>query len=105
MAKSTKSTAPKGAAPATPRKRAAAYAPTAKITITTGDEARRVVRNLSCDRAMQAMKSAPTVGDFIKAFGAACEKQALPGRGGQPGHVQAAAILRFLEREGAVTVR
>jgi hypothetical protein len=104
MAKQAKTTpAQPGATPA--RKRAPAYKPESKIAIVTGDDARRVVRNLSCDRAMQAMKSHATVGEFVKAFGAACDKAPLPGRSGQPGHVQAAAILRFLEREGAVTVR
>src|SRR5690349_3002526 len=102
--------APK-AAPA--RKRPAAYTEGAKITIVTGDGARRTVRNLSCDRALQHMKSNPTVGKFRDAFAAEIEKLNkakagsgdLPGRGGQPATTQAIAILRFLEREGAVTVR
>jgi hypothetical protein len=109
MAKSTKATKATKAttkvevkAPA--RKRAAAYDPKARITISQGDEARRVVRNLTCDRALQAMAANPIVEKFVATFGAECDKKPLPGRGGQPGATQAAAILRFLEREGAVTV-
>jgi len=107
-------------APATPaavkapaRKRPAAYTEAGRITIVTGDGQRRTVRNLSCDRAMQHMKANPTVGKYRDAFAAEIDKLNkakagsgdLPGRGGQPATTQAIAILRFLEREGAVTVR
>jgi hypothetical protein len=54
---------------------------------------------------MQSMREHATVGAFVENFGKSCDKQPLPGRSGQPGHVQAAAILRFLEKEGAVTVK
>jgi hypothetical protein len=111
MAKATKKNAtpkadPKAAeAPKATRKgRGAQYTPESVITIVAGDGARRVVKSLACDRALTAMRANPVVGKYVAAFGTACEKQPLPGRSGQPGHVQAAAILRFLEREGAVTV-
>lgn len=112
MAKQAKTTkAPK--APVTPvapvaptRTRGRAYTPTDVITVVTGEGARRVVKSLACDRTLSAIASTKsrTVAEYLAAFGPACEKQPLPGRGGQPGATQASAILRFLEREGAVVV-
>jgi hypothetical protein len=99
------------AAPA-PRTRGRAFPEQARITVVKGEGERRVVQNLSCHRALQAMVDAKgnarTVKQFIDAFAPMVDAKAggkpLPGRGSQPGTVQAAAILRYLEMEGAVTV-
>src|SRR5262252_6611093 len=113
----TPPTAPKAAKPAKPtppaRKRPAAYQESSKIVISTGDDARRVVKNLTCDRALTVKKAHDTVGKYRDAFAKQIEAMNkakpgsgdLPGRGGQPAATQAVAILRFLEKEGAVTVR
>ena len=94
------------ATPATPRKRGAAYKPESTIRVVSGEGQRRVVKNLSCDRALQHMggDKGTTVARYLAAFGPLCDKAPLPGRSGQPGATQAAAILRYLEREGAVVV-
>ena len=92
-------------APKARKARGPVYQPGQRIVVVTGDDARRVVRNLSVDRAMQAIIAHDTVGKFVTEFGKLCDKQPLPGRSGQPGQTQAAAILRFLDREGAVKVQ
>lgn len=112
VAKQTKTpAAPKGKATPAPatRTRAAAYTPSSVISIVTGEGQRRVVKGLACERALLAMVDgkgkARTVADYLSAFAPECEKKPMPGRAGQPGTVQASAMLRFLEREGAVTVK
>jgi len=113
MAAVVKKAAPKAAAKNAPkadtekkgRPRAAKYSVDSKITVVTGDGARRVVKGLAVERAMNAIAKNNVVGKYSEEFGKELDKKPLPGRSGQPGQVQAQAILRFLEKEGAVVVK
>jgi hypothetical protein len=105
----------KGTTEAPTRKRPAPYNPKATIRVVEGDGARRVVKSLAVNYAMQAMRKWPVVGTFVVEFGKLCEKPKamaggeqvagpMPGRAGQPGPTQAAAILRYLDGHEAVVV-
>jgi hypothetical protein len=106
MAKQT--TTPKAKVPTTtkaPTKpRGKVFDPNAKIVVVAGDDARRLVEPQAPWRAVRAMRAHPTVGKYLAAFGAECDKAPLPGRGGQPGATQAMALLRWLVNEKAVIV-
>lgn len=94
--------------------RGRAYELTDVIAIVTGDGARRTMRGLAVDRTMEAIRAckSPTVGAYLDRFAPMLEAKPdakkgtghLPGRSGQPGRKQALGILRWLEKEQAVTV-